>query len=248
VIAFSQTTAASVTAWATLCLLGAGLGAILFAYLQVRTTRNQAKLDRTVGLHVDATTGEVQAAKRRLGTLLWGKGESVACQRRVRYQPLFDEFFPTVEGVENVGVLAAYKPDITSDPTAIRPLTDLYCVLHSFERLYAARGAVEGLFDSLAWDTCSWSMVLERVREEDTTHVASLHKLANSAFWRLSCADRGRLRNLSFVDASDPTPRAGRTPWDESVKPTVPPLVPRMLSAAWREARHPSGADRAQGC
>lgn len=237
-IAFSQTTSLTITAWATGLLVITGLGAIGFAVWQLGATRKQANLDRTVALHRDATTGEVQAAKRRLGTLLWAKGESLAGHRRVRYRPSFTEFFPAVKGVDRRGgAVGAYGADIASNRTAMRPLTDLYCILHSFERVHAARtqGALdESLFDSLAWDTCSWSMALEDIREEQTVHVVSLHQLARTAFLRLTPDERQRLRDLTFIDA-DRTKRTGYTPWDALGVPRVTRRA--ALKAAWSDAR-----------
>ncbi len=196
-------TATWLTAGATLGLAGAALGALGLALAQVRTTRREAKVDRTVNLHRDATTGEVQAAKRRLGAMLWAVGERTAGRRDVCYQPRFDEFRPAVAGVDRGGKLASY-PARVRRPHDELPLDDVYCILHSFERLHAAhtkKTLADDLFESFAWDICRWSKVFALIQRSDTVRVTALHDLANAYLPRLTREEKARLGDTGFVRA-----------------------------------------------
>lgn len=158
-----------VTAIAT-GVLALGAVGVLVAVWQIHTTRKQARLDRTLQLHRDMTTGEGQAAKRRLTAMLWDAGQkqmgSHAC-----FRPRFEELRPRA-GSKPAGALAVY-PLWISETRGNRPLDDLYYVLGGFARLREAlhAGALE---DRLArklfeWEVCWWNALLSRIEHDPTS-------------------------------------------------------------------------------
>ena len=197
-------TSAFMAAWATIALAAVGALALGVAWWQVCTARRQAKLDRTLRLHRDATTGEVQAAKRRLGALMWRAGEKSAGRRDALYQPSFHELLPAVHGVDGGGRFATYPADIAKG-SHDRPLDDLYCILHSFERLYAANRATKALdddlFKNLAWEIRRWSSVLQKIDGDRTPRAVGLHALAAEVEADLSEVERARLDGTVYVSA-----------------------------------------------
>jgi hypothetical protein len=209
---------------ATLGLIVTGAVAICVARNQLSETNREASVDRTVALHREATTGEVQAAKRRLGALMWATGERLEGRRHYCYQPRWKHFLPPVKGVSEGGAFARYPAGIAG-PEGARPLDDLYCILHSFERIRAAQHEAtldDGLFRNLAWDIARWSRVLENITAEDTPRAAGLRALAPIAIDKLSGDDRARFdRDDRFVGDREPSPH------EESSR----------LVRAWREIR-----------
>jgi hypothetical protein len=194
-----------VIAGATVGVALVGSVAALFARRQILATHREAKVDRTVELHREATTGEVQAAKRRLDALLWVTGEQIARRRHVCYQPRLNEFHPAVAGVDRGGRLAKYGRGVPH-PGHIRPLDDLHCIVHSFERLWAAQEKNvldEDLLDYFAWDIARWSMSLDKIRRDDTLRVSGLHALRPAAWDKLTPGERERLGPANFVSTGE---------------------------------------------
>jgi hypothetical protein len=104
---------------------------------QVETTAQVAYVDRTLNLHREFFTGEVQEAKRRLSDLLWYIGGSDSSNRLLCYQPLLDELMPRTRGLPPAK-LAEY-PEWVIGAKAHRPLDDVFLILGAFERIRAAK-------------------------------------------------------------------------------------------------------------
>jgi hypothetical protein len=194
-----------VIAGATIGVVLVCSAAALFARRQILARHRESKVDRTVELHREGTTGEVQAAKRRLGAFLWETGERIARRRHVCYQPRLNEFYPAAAGVDRGGRLAKYGRGVPH-PGRVRPLDDLHCVVHSFERLWAAQEKDvldEDLLDYFAWDIARWSMTLDKIRRDDTLRVSGLHAMRPAAWDKLTPGERDRLGPGNFVSARD---------------------------------------------
>jgi hypothetical protein len=200
---------------ATGVLAGGAILAAIFAARQVWVTHKQARLDRTLQLHRDFNTGEVEEAKRRLTTLLWRTGEDSSQQRNVCYQPTFNEFFPAASDIAG-GRLSVYPSFIIGHEDS-RPLDDLLTTLRCVERIRAATksDAVVGEFfdDLFGYDLIWWSRLLVRITydvntgEGATPLIVALHDLAAEVSRRspLRGGDLTRIaRNFSLVDATEP--------------------------------------------
>lgn len=142
------------------------------------------RVQRTIDLHRDLTTGEVGRAADRLSTLLWKEGERRFGRNRC-YAPEWPELLTAVRGTGGAGRLGEYiDSDRVVDFASSEPLRDLYALLWCFERIEAGRASRaldRVLLASLiephaAW----WSCALQHVRPSDTTHVSALRRLTSS--------------------------------------------------------------------
>lgn len=198
---------------ATGVLAGGAVLAAVFAARQVWVTHKQSRLDRTLQLHRDFNTGEVEAAKRRLTTLLWRTGEDVSNQRNVCYRPTFDQFLPAATTIPG-GALSVYPSSIIGYADS-RPLDDLLTILRCFERLRAAKknkSVVNTLFDDLfGYDLIWWSKLLTGITYDATNgigatpQVDALHELSAATEKRSPLREGGKSRmamNFSLVEST----------------------------------------------
>jgi hypothetical protein len=200
---------------ATGVLAGGAVLAAIFAARQVWVTHKQSRLDRTLQLHRDFNTGEVESSKRRLSSLLWRTGEDVSHQRNVCYRPTFEQFLPAARDIAG-GPLSVYPPFIMASENA-RPLDDMLTILRCFERLRAAKknkSVVNVLFDDLfGYDLIWWSRLFAGITYDvnsgvgATPQVVALHELSAASALRspLREGDKARMAmNFSLNESEFP--------------------------------------------
>lgn len=179
------------TAGPTIALAAIAFAAALVAACALFVANRDARVDRTIALHRDMTTGETQAARRRLGATLWHRGAQESQRPNVCCTPAWADFLPGVPGGSDAGWLVTYPSDVVvtgDDVKRLRPLDDLYLLLSGFERLSEAFDAgtlhkklVRELF---AWDVCWWCTCLRNIEyspetgEGDTPRIRTLRRLA----------------------------------------------------------------------
>lgn len=186
---------------ATVVIAAIGVAAALY---QQHRQHHALRVERTIALHRDLTTGEVGAARERFTTAMWwaGRKSGLLC-----HQPTWEELD---DSPPTPGALAVYSAEVTGDPTE-RPLRDLYRVLYCFERIEKARsaGAIE---DKLAWSLLGhhavwWDCLATHITDDSTAELGTRHIESLRAF-----ASWARTRNGEF----DPVQPTGLTQWAES--------------------------------
>lgn len=153
-----------------------GLGVGLY---QLWSGLKATRVQRSIDLHRDLTTGEIGRAADRLSTMLWKEGERRFGRNRC-YAPQWHELLTAVRGGADAGELGTYlESDRLVDAATAEPLRDLYAILWCFERIEAGRAAnaLDRKMTKVlvgphaAW----WSVALRHVSESDTSHIASLN-------------------------------------------------------------------------
>jgi hypothetical protein len=172
--------------WGTVPAWGAVLGAVIAGiaiFVQRHNSRVLGRIERTVALHRDITTGEVGAARDRFTELMWREGSRLKPGRC--YQPRFAELlrpeFTHASASVQRGNLADYPADLTASGAS--PSRDLYKVLWCFERIHALL-ASEQLDQGLAVDllgrhTVWWNSLCAEISDDDTMHRRALRQAAD---------------------------------------------------------------------
>jgi hypothetical protein len=158
--------------------------AAIAAIIQIRVGQKAVRVQRTIDLHRDLTTGEVRAARDRFTALMWRHGEARA-GRNVCHVPSWTELLTDVLGGGERGELGEYRPeDKIAGAEGAEPMRDLYAVLWCFERIEAGRAgrALDRrlLAELIASHAVWWDELTRRLTSENTTHVKSLRSLAES--------------------------------------------------------------------
>lgn len=158
--------------------------AAIAAIIQIRVGQKAVRVQRTIDLHRDLTTGEVGGARDRFTTLMWKRGEALA-GRNVCHVPSWTELLPDVLGGGGRGELGEYRAeDKIAGAEGAEPMRDLYAVLWCFERIEAGRAgrALDRrlLAELIASHAVWWNELTRRLSSDNTTHVKSLRSLASA--------------------------------------------------------------------
>lgn len=162
----------------------AALAAASGSWVQIGKGQRALRVQRTIDLHRDLTSGEVGAARDRLSHLMWTWGERMAGEN-VCHAPLWDELMPDVLADGSRGELARYiDTAVETGANRAEPLRDLYKVLWCFERIEAGRKkrVLDDHFLSqlIAPHAVWWAELTRNLNTDDTRHVGALHSLAAS--------------------------------------------------------------------
>ncbi len=171
--------------WGTVPAWGAVLGAVAAAIaivVQRHNSRLLGRIERTVALHRDLTTGEVGASRDRFTELMWREGSHT--QPGQCHQPCFAELldaeFTRDSVIPGRGALARYPDDVAQQGAS--PSRDLYKVLWCFERidaLLASKQLDAGLaVELLGTHTVWWNSLCARISDADTMHRRALGRAA----------------------------------------------------------------------
>lgn len=172
--------------------------AAIAAIIQIRVGQKAVRVQRTIDLHRDLTTGEVGAARDRFTTLMWKRGEALA-SRNVCHVPTWLELLPDVLGGGGRGELGEYRAeDKIAGAEGAEPMRDLYTVLWCFERIEAGRAgrALDRrlLAELIASHAVWWNELTRNLAPANTTHLSSLRSLARA----LSTAELERWAKTDF--------------------------------------------------
>lgn len=171
--------------WGTVPAWGAVLGAVIAGvavFVQRHNSRVLGRIERTVALHRDITTGEVGAARDRFTELMWREGSNIKAGRC--YQPRFAELlkpeFTDGPAPVNHRKLADYPKDLTT--VGASPSRDLYKVLWCFERIHALIHSKQLDQDLavklLGRHTVWWNSLCAEISDDDTMHRGALEQAA----------------------------------------------------------------------
>jgi hypothetical protein len=154
---------------------------------QLQGDDSARKVDRTLNLHAEFSTGDIAAARFRFSELMWRAGEA-AFGPDTCWRPTWESIYPPSPGcgeaVNRSRFLGTYP--ISMNASDHRPLHDLRKVLWCLGRVNVARRDEKDALREqlvvalLGWEVIWWSLVCKRL---DPNRGAILQPLYHLADW-----------------------------------------------------------------